>query len=94
MKLFKMIVSIPIIVLAEDEEDARDVAIGEYHEIVGDAHGPMIQYSDAEHVTHVAQLPDSWSKESFPYGGPRDHDDQRIGGILHREQLAEHLADE
>jgi hypothetical protein len=94
MPLYKIKVIVDAVIEADDAEHARDIAEAEYMDIVRDAGRFDATYSDPERVHHVDELPDSWDGGCFPYGsGHRNTDEDRIAGVLHREQLAESLTD-
>jgi hypothetical protein len=63
----------------------------ELHEIVAEHVDEQVKFNGIERVRHVDQLPEGWDPDCFPAGSPRAGEDQRIGAILHTEQLAEYL---
>lgn len=93
MPLYKLNLRFTVVVEAENEVDAASVADLELHEIVAEHVDEQVTFDAIERVRHVDQLPQGWDSGCFPVGSPRCGDDQRIGAILHQEQLAEYLAD-
>jgi hypothetical protein len=93
MPLYKLNLCFTVVVEAENEVDAESVADMELHEIVAEHVDEQVKFVGIERIRHVDQLPEGWDPNCFPAGSPRCGDDQRIGGILHQEQLAEYLDD-
>lgn len=81
-KLFKLTIEIPVVVLADDVTHVRGIAADEFREIASEAVADGVRYADVQQIQHVGQLPAGWDAQCFPYGGPRDTDDDRIAGIL------------
>lgn len=63
MKLYKLIVSIPMVVLAEDENDARGLAMDHCRE----ERPTMDDLSTPEVVARLADLPRGWEARCLPY---------------------------
>jgi hypothetical protein len=88
MPIFKLNITIPVVVEADNEAHARRVAEREKREIFNDAYGDGIKYSAPEQVRHYTQLPEAWDAMCFPYGGARQLEVDRIGPILQREAVS------
>jgi hypothetical protein len=87
MPLFKLKISIDVVVEADDVEHAREVAETEYRDVVNDTRASEAGWSKAERVLSIYDLPPKWDGQCFPYGGAKFTDDDRIAGLLFREQL-------
>lgn len=70
MKPYAITLSVVAVVMADDESHARQVADREKREILGDAYGKVLQFSNAVEIKSVADLaPIHWDGLCLPYGG-------------------------
>lgn len=79
MSLFKTSVTIHVVVEADDEDHAEDVARNSYREAVNNAPSCDSIWTKPAAIVSEGDLPDTRDRMCIPYGGDRN---TRIGALL------------
>jgi len=76
MKLWHVDVHVPVIILAEGEEEAKQVASEEIDRIMACEDAIGFDYFVMKEITDVRDIPFNWEFDSVPYGGDGEKDIQ------------------
>ncbi|WP_186083617.1 hypothetical protein [Burkholderia gladioli] len=88
MKPFAVEMSIKIIVMADDEDHAEQVAAEHIEEYAGGADADDFDARGCVLIDNVATLPGNWPSEAVPYGGDGETEleliiAEMVGGPAH-----------